>query len=434
MLLSQYFLPLIKEDPKEASIVSHKLMLRAGMMRQLTSGIYNWLPLGLKVLNKVSDIVRAEMNNVSGVEMLMPCIQPIDLWEKSGRYGTGDDLSTEMLQIKDRHGNLLTFSPTAEEVIADLFNNSIQSYKDLPKTLYQIQWKFRDEIRPRFGVMRAREFLMKDAYSFHMSQECALNTYRDMLIAYSKSYARMGLKAIPVKADTGSMGGDYSHEFHVLADTGESQVYYENGVLEYLEQGNVTLEGFAKFYAADESKHDPKNCPVASDKLNSRRGIEVGHIFYLGDKYSKALNVTVQDKNGQLKHPDMGCYGIGISRLVAAIIEANHDEKGIIWPEHVAPFKVGIINLRKGDEACDNMAQDLYDALRANSIEVLYDDTEDSAGNKFARMDLIGLPWVVTIGPRGAKENKAELKQRKSSEKHEITLEAIKQMLLAIPE
>jgi len=429
MLLSKYFLPVLKEDPKEATIVSHKLMLRAGMIRQLSAGIYTWLPLGLKVLNKIADIIRAEMNNIGAIEILMPCIQPIELWVKSGRYGSGDDLSTEMLKIEDRHGNHLTFAPTAEEVIAEVFNNSVQSYRELPKSLYQIQWKFRDEIRPRFGVMRAREFFMKDAYSFHMDKESALVTYKDMLVAYTRAYARMGLVAIPVKADTGSMGGDYSHEFHVLADTGESQIFYEEGALEYLATGDITLEGFAKFYANEESKHDPANCPITSDKLNARRGIEVGHIFYLGDKYSKSMGVSIQGKDGKFKHPDMGCYGIGVSRLIAAIIEANHDDKGIIWPENVAPFKVGIINLKPGDEACDNMALDLYDALLAHGIDVLSDDTEESAGNKFACMDLIGLPWIVVIGPRSAKEGMAELKQRKTHEKHELSLEAIKQML-----
>lgn len=429
MLLSNYFLPVLKEDPKEAAIVSHKLMLRAGLIRQLSAGIYNWLPLGLKVLNKIADIMRAELNNIGAIEILMPCIQPIELWKKSGRYGAGDDLSTEMLKIEDRHGNQLTFAPTAEEVIAELFNNNVQSYRELPKSLYQIQWKFRDEIRPRFGVMRAREFLMKDAYSFHMDKESALTTYKDMLVAYTKAYARMGLVAIPVKADTGSMGGDHSHEFHILAETGESQIFYEDSVLEYLTSKDITLEGFSQFYANEESKHDPASCPIPLDKINVKRGIEVGHIFYLGDKYSKSMGVSIQDKDGTFKHPDMGCYGVGISRLIAAIIEANHDDNGIIWPENVAPFQVGIINLKPEDEACNNMALDLYDALRAHDIEVLNDDTEDSAGNKFARMDLIGLPWTVVIGPRSAKEGMAELKHRKTQEKHELSLEAIKQML-----
>lgn len=432
MLLSNFFLPILKNDPKEASIASHKLMLRAGMIRQLSSGIYNWLPLGLIVLKKIEQIVREEMNNAGAIEILMPCIQPIELWKQSGRFGEKGDLSEQMLRIKDRHDNDLTFAPTAEEVVSDLFKNCVQSYKDLPKTLYQIQWKFRDEIRPRFGVMRGREFFMKDAYSFHINKDSALETYKDMLLAYLKSYKRMGLTPVPVKASTGAMGGDYSHEFHVLAETGESKIYYQREFLDYLNSSEITLDGMSKFYANEEEKHDPKNCPVSEDKLLEKRGIEVGHIFYLGDKYSKLMNVQVQDKEGKLVHPDMGCYGIGVSRLIGAIIEANHDENGIIWPDQIAPFHIGIINLKPSDSNCSALAQDVYDKFRALNFEVLMDDSDDSAGNKFSRMDLIGLPWILTIGPRGAKEKTVELKSRRTGEKHELSVDAATAMLMKI--
>lgn len=430
MQLSKYFLPLLKEDPKEASIASHRYMLRAGMIRQLTAGIYNWLPLGLKVLKKVETIIREEMDRAGAIEILMPCIQPVELWKRSGRYGTGDDLSTQMLRIKDRNDNDLTFTPTAEEVITELFGNNIQSYKDLPKTLYQIAWKFRDEIRPRFGVMRGREFLMKDAYSFHLNEESAIATYKNMIVAYLRAYSRMGLTAIPVAASTGSMGGNYSHEFHILAETGESKIFYEEEALSYLANNEFTLEGFAKYYANEEEKYDPQRCPVPESKLITKRGIEVGHVFFLGNKYTKTLNIAVQNHEGKLVHPEMGCYGIGVSRLVGAIIEANHDEHGIIWPETITPFHAGIINLKPGDEKCIQASQELYNKLQNAGKDILYDDTHDSAGVKFSRMDLIGLPYIIAIGPKGIKENKAELKIRRTNEKHGISTESVLNKIL----
>jgi prolyl-tRNA synthetase len=430
MYLSNYFLPTLKENPKEASIASHRLMLRSGMIRQLSAGLYNWLPLGVNVLKKVERIVREEMNNSGSIEVVMPVIQPIDLWKKSGRFGMEGDLSSEMLKIEDRHGNMLTFAPTAEEVISDLFKNTAKSYKDLPKSLYQINWKFRDEIRPRFGVMRAREFLMKDAYSFDLDESSALERYEIMLKAYLKIYSRTGLIAIPVKADTGSMGGSYSHEFHVLADTGESTIFYEDNFLKYLKEENITLKGLDDFYANEEGKHIPNGCKVPLSKLQKKKGIELGHIFYLGDKYTKSMEVTLQDKEGKLFYPKMGCYGIGISRLVAAIIEANYDKDGIIWPEHVAPFLVGIINLKPGDTDCDTISQDIYDVLRANSIEVLLDDTEASVGVKCNQMELIGLPWCITVGPKNASVSRVELQYRRTKEKHDLTMEAAKEMLI----
>ncbi len=431
MFLSRYLLPILKEDPKEASIVSHKLMLRVGMIRQVASGIYSWLPLGLRVLNKVAHIVRDEMNKTGAHEMLMPCIQPADLWRQSGRYGTADDLGTEMLKIQDRHSKDLVFTPTAEELVTSMFKQSVQSYKSLPQCLYQMGWKFRDEIRPRFGVMRGREFLMKDAYSFHMSKECALDTYQKMMLAYLKAYRRMGLTAIPVSASTGAMGGDHSHEFHILADTGESQIYYQRGLQDYLAQPDFTLEGMAKFYAAEEEKHDPHAVLIA--ELESRRGIEVGHIFYLGNKYSKAMELQLQNQDGSLYYPDMGCYGIGVSRLVGAIIEACHDEHGIKWPQNVAPFDVAIINLKPSDQTCDDMALNLYNTLATKGLEVLYDDTHDSAGAKFAKIDLIGIPWQLVVGPKGAAAQLVEVKQRATGERTQVSMEAaISQILSSV--
>lgn len=398
MKLSQYLLPIIKENPQEAQIASHRLMLRAGMVRQLGAGIYNWLPLGLNVLTKIEQIVREEMNAIGSLELLMPTMQPAELWQESGRY---EAYGKEMLRIQDRGERQMLFGPTAEEVVTDIFRQSCKSYKDLPKMLYNIQWKFRDEVRPRFGVMRGREFLMKDAYSFDIDEASARETYMKYHGAYLKAFSRMGLKAVPVRANTGPIGGDLSHEFHIVAKTGESALYY--------------TDDFS--YAMADEMHDPKTAPKG---FKEARGIEVGHIFYFGDKYSKAMNVKVQGKDGQPIVPMMGSYGIGVSRLVGAIIEASHDENGIIWPEPVAPFKVGLINIKPGDEACDKMAGEIYGKLTS----CLYDDREGSAGNKFATMDLIGLPWQVTVGPRGAANGIVELKNRKSGEKQELSLEA----------
>jgi prolyl-tRNA synthetase len=428
MYLSQYFLPISKDDPKDAAIISHKLLLKAGMVRQLAAGLYNWLPLGYKVLRRVEQVIREEMNNAGAIEILMPTMQPVDLWKKSGRYGAEGDLSSEMLILTDRNGNELTYAPTAEEVITDLLKNTVQSYKDLPKNLYQISWKFRDEIRPRFGLMRAREFLMKDAYSFDVDETSALISYEKMFIAYLKAFKRMGLRAVPVKADTGSMGGDLSHEFHVLAENGESTIFFEQGLEEYLESMDINLANFNKFYANEKEKHIPENCTVDKSKLFVKKGIEVGHIFYLGDKYSKALGMNLQNGEGKLFNPKMGCYGIGVSRLVAAIIEASHDDKGIIWPESISPFDIAIINLKPGHEQCDDIAFDLYDALRLVGKDVIIDDTSNSAGSKFATMELIGIPWSIIVGPKFASEDKVEVVHRKTGERHELSVEAVKAM------
>jgi len=422
MRLSAYFLPTLKENPTEAQIVSHRLMLRAGMIRQSAAGIYSWLPLGLKVLRNVEQIVREEQDRAGAQELLMATLQPAELWRESGRF---DAYGKEMLRITDRHDREMLYGPTNEEMITDIFRSLVKSYKDLPKQLYQIQWKFRDEVRPRFGVMRGREFLMKDNYSFHADFEDAKKVYDIMYATYLRTFARMGLRAIPVAADPGAIGGNLSHEFQVLAETGESQIYYDAKFDELSANGQEPdPAALRELYAAADEKHDAANCPVPADRLKSARGIEVGHIFYLGKKYSEALNAVVAGPNGEQITVEMGCYGIGVSRLVGAIIEASHDEAGIIWPEPVAPFHVGLVNLRVGDAACDKACDDLYAKLQAAGVEPLYDDRDERAGAKFARMDLIGLPWQLLIGPRGLEKGLAEVKNRKTGERVEISIEA----------
>ncbi|MCD6035651.1 MAG: proS [Rickettsiales bacterium] len=426
MRLSRYFLPILKENPAEAQIVSHRLMLRAGMVRQLTSGIYSWLPLGLQVLKNIEQIVREEMNRAGANEILMATMQPAELWKESGRY---DAYGKEMLRIRDRHERDMLFGPTAEEVVTDIFRQNVKSYKDLPLNLYNIQWKFRDEIRPRFGVMRGREFLMKDAYSFDLTPENGKETYNIMYEAYLKTFKRLGLTAIPVRADTGPIGGDLSHEFQILADTGESEVFYDVAFEELMKADHVDVEALRKCYAAADELHDPAKCPVPADRLRSRRGIEVGHVFFFGTKYSDSMNAKVMNQEGKEVPVQMGSYGIGVSRLVGAIIEASHDDNGIIWPEAIAPFKVAVMNLKAGDEACDKRSEEAYRALQAKGISVLFDDRKESAGAKFATQDLIGTPWHMAIGPRGVQAGTVELKNRKSGEKQEISLEAALQIV-----
>jgi prolyl-tRNA synthetase len=351
MRLSQYFLPTLRETPKEAQIVSHRLMLRAGMIQQSSAGIYSWLPLGLKVMRKIEQIVREEQNRAGAVELLMPTIQPAELWQESGRY---DDYGLEMLRIKDRHDRDMLFGPTNEEQITDIFRTHVKSYRALPLNLYHIQWKFRDEVRPRFGIMRGREFLMKDAYSFALNAEAARTEYNKMFVSYLLTFKRLGLTAIPMEADTGPIGGDMSHEFVILADTGESEVFCHKDWLNYsLDAGEVDYQAdlqpivdrFTSLYAVTDEKHDASTCPVKADDLVTTRGIEVGHIFYFGDKYSAPMGAMVTDDKGKSSAPHMGSYGIGVSRLVGGIIEASHDDKGIIWPESVAPFDVAVVNL-----------------------------------------------------------------------------------------
>jgi prolyl-tRNA synthetase len=431
MRLSEYFLPLLRENPSEAQIVSHRLMLRAGMIRQSSAGIYSWLPLGLRVLKKVEQIVREEQDRAGAQEILMPTIQPAELWRESGRYG---DYGDEMLRVRDRHDREMLYGPTNEEQVTEIVRASIKSYRDLPKILYHIQWKFRDEIRPRFGVMRGREFLMKDAYSFDIDAEGAKHAYNRMFVAYLRTFDRMGLKAIPMRAETGPIGGDLSHEFIILADTGESAVHVHADFLEFdwkkfdvggweapaLQQ---VVDYCTALYAATDDVHDPQAAAQYGDKIVSRRGIEVGQVFYFGTKYSARMGALVVCADGDSVPLEMGSYGIGVSRLVGALIEANHDDAGIIWPEGVAPFRAGLINLRPGDTRCCNIAEDLYAKLRGAGIEVLYDDRNESPGAKFAAMDLIGLPNQLVIGPRGAAASTVELKHRRSGERQDVSVE-----------
>jgi len=432
MKLSRYFLPVLRENPKEAEIVSHQLMLRAGMVRQSAAGIYSWLPLGLRVLRKIEAIVREEQNRAGAVELLMPTIQSADLWRESGRY---EAYGKEMLRIQDRHERDILYGPTAEEVITTIFRDNVKSYKDLPKNLYNIQWKFRDEIRPRFGVMRGREFLMKDAYSFDLTKDAARAAYRRMFVAYLRTFARLGLRSIPMAADTGPIGGDLSHEFIILAETGESQVFCHKDLIEgeippaetdYMSDLTPIVTAWTTPYAATEEKHDAARFEkeVPADKRISARGIEVGHIFYFGTKYSEAMGCRVQGPEGQQVTLEMGSYGIGVSRLVGAIIEASHDDAGIVWPLPVAPFEVAVINLKAGDTATDGASFDIQSKLEAAGIDVLYDDTDDRAGAKFATMDLIGIPYQIIVGPKGVKSGEVELKIRKTGERETLPIAA----------
>lgn len=434
MRLSRYFLPILRETPKEADIVSHRLMLRAGLIRQESAGIYAWLPFGLRVLNKINSIVREEQDRSGAIELLMPTIQSADLWRESGRY---DAYGKEMLRIKDRHERDMLFGPTNEEMITEIFRATVKSYKDLPLNLYHIQWKFRDEVRPRFGVMRSREFLMKDAYSFDLDQAGARHSYNRMFAAYLRTFARLGLTAIPMQADTGPIGGDLSHEFIILASTGESEVFADKAVLDQptpavdtdfdsAEALGAIFRNWTTPYAATSEKHDEAAfAAVPKERRISARGIEVGHIFYFGTKYSDAMGATVTGPDGQERPVHMGSYGIGPSRLVAALIEASHDENGIIWPDSVAPFNVGILNLKVGDSGTDTTCETLYRALSARGLDVLYDDRDERPGTKFATADLIGLPWQILVGPKGLAEGKVELKRRATGERELLTVDDV---------
>ncbi len=430
MRLSQYFLPTLKDTPAEAQIASHRLMLRAGMVRQSSAGIYSWLPLGLRVLKKIEMVVREEQNAIGCHEVLMPTIQPADLWRKSGRY---DDYGPEMLRFVDRHERDMLYGPTNEEQITEIFAEAVRSYRELPQMLYHIQWKFRDEVRPRFGVMRGREFLMKDAYSFDLDGAGARRSYNKMFVSYLKTYERLGLKAIPMAADTGPIGGDMSHEFLILADTGESEIACHRDFLEMsLINQSIDFDGdlqpivdrFTGKYAATDEMRNLETEKALGEDLVTARGIEVGHIFNFGTKYSKPMGASVAGPDGQDVAVEMGSYGIGVSRLVGAIIEASHDENGVIWPDSVAPFQAGIINLKSGDGDCDNVCEDIYRKMRNLGVEVLYDDRDARAGAKFADADLIGLPWQIIVGPRGVKNGVVELKNRKSGDRDELSLEA----------
>jgi len=429
MRLSRYFMPVLKETPAEAQIVSHRLMLRAGMIRQASAGIYSWLPMGFKVLRKLENIVHEEQIRAGHNPMLMPTLQSADLWRESGRY---EDYGDEMLRVTDRHGRDMLYGPTNEEQITDIFRNSVTSYKQLPLTLYHIQWKFRDEVRPRFGVMRGREFLMKDGYNFDVDQPSAMHAYNRHMVSYLRTYERMGLKAIPMRADSGPIGGDDTHEFLVLADTGESEVFYDSAILDLkLGEREVDYDNWDQCaairdewttpYARTDETHDEAVfAEVPEERRMSSRGIEVGQIFYFGTKYSESMNANVVNAEGERVPVHMGSHGIGVSRLVGAIIEASHDDRGIIWPESVTPFDVGIVNLKQGDTDADEACEALYRALTAKGLEPLYDDRKERAGAKFATMDLIGLPWRITVGPRGLKNGVVELTSRKTGENQEL--------------
>ena len=433
MRVSRYFLPVLKESPSDAQIVSHKLMLRAGLVRQTAAGIYAWLPIGFRVLQKIEQIVREEQDRAGAIEMLMPTIQSADLWRESGRY---DAYGPEMLRIRDRHDREMLFGPTNEEMLTAIVRDELKSYRELPRTLYHIQWKFRDEVRPRFGVMRGREFLMKDAYSFDLDEEGARQSYYTQLLAYLRTFQRLGIQAVPMKAASGPIGGDLSHEFIVLAPTGESEVFYDSDFEGFdwqqsqIEYGNATdltalFQQVSGMYAATDETHDQARWnEVPEMRRRTGRGIEVGHIFYFGDKYSAAMGLKVSGPDGQMITPMMGSYGVGVSRLAGAIIEASHDEAGIVWPESVAPWKVGIVTMRQDDEASVAAAEELYASLQLASVETAYDDRDERGGAKLATMDLIGLPWQLIVGPRGIAAGTVELKRRSSGERHELSVES----------
>ena len=433
MRVSRYFLPVLKESPSDAQIVSHKLMLRAGLVRQTAAGIYAWLPVGFRVLKKIEQIVREEQNKAGAIELLMPTLQSADYWRATGRY---DAYGPEMLRITDRQDRELVYGPTNEDMLTSILQASMKSYRDLPRTLYHIQWKFRDEIRPRFGVMRGREFLMKDAYSFDLDEAGARISYNRMFAAYLRTFARMGLRAIPMQADTGPIGGDLSHEFIILAPSGESEVFFHKSwetlraAEDYAVDSNdpealqAFVDSMTADYAATDEKRDEAREAALSGDLRQSRGIEVGHIFYFGDKYTPPLGFTVSGRDGEAVTPVGGSYGIGVSRLVGAIIEASHDEAGIIWPDSVAPWKVGVVTMRQDDDASVAAAEELYASLQLAGVETAYDDRDDRGGAKLATMDLIGLPWQLIVGPRGIAAGTVELKRRSSGERHELSVES----------
>ena len=434
MRYSKAFLPVLKESPATAEIVSHKLMLRAGLVRQMASGIYAWLPVGLRVLRKIEQIVREEQDRIGGNEMLMPTLQPADLWKESGRY---DAYGPEMLRIKDRHEREMLYGPTNEEMVTAIFRDDVTSYRDLPRMLYHVQWKFRDERRPRFGVMRGREFLMKDAYSFDMDEAGARTSYYRQLLAYLRTFERMGIKAVPMKAANGPIGGDLSHEFIVLAPNGESEVFYdakfesfEHDLDAFDHQDGQALKALfdavsSTYSATDETHDEGRWAEIPDAEKRTGRGIEVGHIFYFGTMYAEKMGLKVSGKDGKPVFPEMGSYGVGVSRLVGAIIEASHDDQGIIWPESVAPWKIGIVTMRADDEASVAAAEKIYAELQAAGIDVLYDDRDERGGVKLGSMDLIGLPYQIVIGPRGLKEGMVEVKTRATGEKVDVALDEV---------
>ena len=428
MLLSKLFIPITKDLPSEAKIKSHQLMLRTGMIRQSSAGIYSWLPLGFKVMKKIETIVREEQNNIGAQEMLMPTIQSADIWKESGRY---DDYGEEMLRISDRQKREMLYGPTNEEQITDIFRSSVKSYKLLPQIFYHIQWKFRDELRPRFGVMRCREFYMKDAYSFDLSEDAAVLSYNKMFYAYLKTFQRLGLKSIPMKAETGPIGGDLSHEFIILADTGESKIFADKRIFEVPINDYKDIDAslkkmrsdFSKFYAVTDDKFKSEDFDKNVEKNNQiqTKGIEVGHIFYFGDKYSKPMNCSVDAKDGKKVFVKMGSYGIGVSRLVAAIIEAKYIDEKMKWPKAVAPFDVVIIPaINKNDNSNLEKARKIYEELKGKNLDVLLDDVEENISNKFKKHDHLEKPYQIIIGSKTTKD-KLEFKEKdKNSEMMEL--------------
>jgi|TARA_B110000240_G_scaffold65163_1_gene74278 prolyl-tRNA synthetase len=432
MLWSNYFIPTQKENPSDAKIPSHQLMIRSGMIKQESAGIYSWLPLGLKVLKNIENIIREEQVRAGAIEILMPTLQSSDLWNESGRY---DGYGEEMLRVTDRHSRVLIYGPTNEEQVTEIFRKYIKSYKNLPLNLFHIQWKFRDEIRPRFGVMRGREFLMKDSYSFDLNEDSAKVSYNKMFVAYLKTFQRLGLKAIPVSAESGPIGGNLSHEFSIIAPTGESEIFCDKNLLDidinkkdYISDEEISevVEEYLGFYSATDEKHDSKkfNSMVKTENQISGRGIEVGHIFSFGEKYSKPMKASIVNTDGKNSYVYMGSYGIGVSRLVATIIECFNDESGIIWPISVAPFKVNIINLKNSDQECYQKSLEIHDLFEKKGIEVIFDDRNESAGKKFSDSDLIGIPFQLIIGPRELKNGNVELKTRKTNEKEIISFDS----------
>ena len=435
MRLSEYFLPTLKEFPKDAEIISHQLMLRTGMIRQASSGIYVWLPFGHAILRKIEQIVREEQVRAGAIELLMPTIQSADLWKKSGRY---DDYGAEMLRMKDRHDRDILYGPTNEEQITDISSHYFKSYKTLPKILFHIQWKFRDEIRPRFGVMRCKEFLMKDSYSFDVSEEEGKISYNKMFLSYLKTFQRMGLKAIPMEAESGPIGGNLSHEFIILANTGESKVYIDKRILDleipehidYQNDAKNIVEEWTKYYSVTDDMYDQGTYEnkVSKEYRMEMRGIEVGHVFFFGDKYTKPLKANVQDSEGKINPMQSGSYGIGVSRLVAAIIEASHDEKGIIWPKSISPFDYALLNLNTKDDNLVKLSDMIYKKITDVS-SVLYDDTNSSVGEKLNRVDLIGVPIQIILGKNSIENNTLELKERSTGNVQVINVdEFLKQL------
>ena len=432
MLWSNYFIPTQKENPSDAKIPSHQLMIRSGMIKQESAGIYSWLPLGIKVLKNIEKIIREEQVRAGAIEILMPTLQSSDLWNESGRF---DGYGEEMLRVIDRHDRTLIYGPTNEEQVTEIFRKYIRSYKNLPLNLFHIQWKFRDEIRPRFGVMRGREFLMKDSYSFDLDEDSAKKSYYKMFVAYLKTFQRMSLKVIPVSADSGPIGGSLSHEFSVIAPTGESKIFCDKNLLDLDinkksysndDEINQTVEDYLSFYSATDEKYNESdfNKNVEKDNQISGRGIEVGHIFSFGDKYSKPMKASVVNIDGKNSNVYMGSYGIGVSRLVATIIECFNDDNGIIWPISVAPFKVNIINLKNNDEECLKKCIEIHDLLENQGIETIFDNRDESAGRKFSDADLIGVPFQLIVGPRELKNGNVELKNRKTDAKEILSFDS----------